>query len=48
MTSFAELTLEGRNLTNDPQYRTEYAADPMSQTYGSTGRVITGGVRLIF
>jgi TonB-dependent receptor len=48
VTSFAELTLEGRNLTNDPQYRTEYAANPLSQTYGSTGRVITGGVRLIF
>ena len=48
VTSFAELTLEGRNLTNDPQYRTEYAANPLSQTYGSTGRVITGGVRLVF
>ena len=48
ITSFAELTLEGRNLTNDPQYRTEYAANPLTQTYGSTGRVFTGGVRVIF
>ncbi len=48
ITKYAELTLEGRNLTNDPQYRTEYAANPLSQTYGSTGQVITAGVRLLF
>lgn len=48
ITNFAELTLEGRNLTNDPQYRTMYAADPVSQTYASTGRVFTAGVRVSF
>ncbi len=48
LTSFARLTLEGRNLTNVPQYRTMYAANPVSQLYGSTGRIITGGMRLTF
>jgi len=48
VTDFLKLTLEGRNLTNDAQYRTEYAANPLSQTYGSTGRIITAGVHLIF
>jgi TonB-dependent receptor len=48
VTDFAKLTLEGRNLTNDPQYRTMYAANPVTQTYASTGRIITGGVRFIF
>ncbi|WP_448663438.1 TonB-dependent receptor domain-containing protein [Sphingomonas sp. CJ20] len=48
VTKFAKLTLEGRNMTNEPQYRTMYAANPVTQTYGSTGRIITGGVRLVF
>jgi len=48
VTNFAKLTLEGRNLTNAPTYSTEYAADPVSQNYQSTGRVITAGVRLVF
>jgi iron complex outermembrane receptor protein len=48
VTSFAKLTIEGRNLTNAPSYSTEYAADPVSQNYQSTGRVITGGLRLVF
>lgn len=48
ITDFAKLTLEGRNLTNDPQYRTMYAANPVTQTYASTGRIFTGGVRVIF
>ena len=43
-----KLTLEGRNLTNTPQYRTMYEANPVSQTYASTGRIITAGVRMIF
>lgn len=48
LTKFARFTIEGRNLTNQPQYRTMYAANPVSQTYGSTGRIITAGVRLSF
>ncbi|WP_240320670.1 TonB-dependent receptor domain-containing protein [Sphingomonas crusticola] len=48
ITDFAKLTLEGRNLTNAPTYSTEYAADPVSQGYQSTGRVITAGIRLVF
>jgi TonB-dependent receptor len=48
LTDFAKLTLEGRNLTNDPQYRTMYSANPVTQTYASTGRIFTGGVRVIF
>ena len=48
VTKFARLTLEGRNLTNAPSYSTEYAAGPVSQNRQSTGRVITGGVRMVF
>lgn len=48
VTKFARFTLEARNLTNQPQYRTMYAANPVSQTYGSTGRIITAGLRLTF
>ena len=48
VTDFAKLTLEGRNLTNDPQYRTMYGANPVTQTYASTGRILTAGVRLVF
>ena len=48
LTKFAKLTLEGRNLTNNPQYRTMYQANPVSQTYASTGRILTAGVRMTF
>ena len=48
VTKFAKLTLEARNLTNDPQYRTMYAANPVTQTYASTGRIVTAGLRLVF
>ncbi|WP_404338248.1 TonB-dependent receptor domain-containing protein [Sphingomonas sp. MMS12-HWE2-04] len=48
VTDFAKLTLEARNLTNDPQYRTMYGANPVTQTYASTGRIVTGGIRVIF
>lgn len=48
VTKFARFTLEARNLTNQPQYRTMYAANPVSQTYGSTGRIVTAGLRLSF
>src|SRR4051812_8991331 len=43
-----KFTLEGRNLTNEPQYRTMYADSPVTQTYQSTGRIITAGVRMTF
>lgn len=48
VTEYAKLTLEGRNLTNATQDRTMYAANPVVQSYGSTGRIITAGVRVIF
>ncbi|MHA6720662.1 TonB-dependent receptor domain-containing protein [Sphingomonas sp. RS6] len=48
VTDFARFTVEGRNLTNQTQYRTMYADNPVSQTYGSTGRIITAGVRMTF
>ena len=48
VTDFAKLSLEGRNMTNTPQYRTMYAANPVSQTYASTGRIITAGLRMSF
>ena len=48
LTDWAKLTIEGRNLTNEPQYRTMYGANPVTQTYGSTGRIVTAGVRLTF
>jgi TonB-dependent receptor len=48
LTKALKLTLEGRNLTNEPQYRTMYEANPVSQTYASTGRIITAGARMIF
>ncbi|MDT8759969.1 TonB-dependent receptor [Sphingomonas psychrotolerans] len=48
VTDFAKLTLEARNLTNDPQYRTMYGASPVTQTYASTGRIVTAGLRLVF
>ncbi len=48
LTDWVRLTLEGRNLTNDPQYRTMYSDNPVTQTYASTGRIITGGLRVTF
>jgi len=48
LTSYAKLSLEGRNMTNTPQYRTMYAANPLSSVYAGTGRIITAGVRLVF
>ena len=48
ITRYAEIRLEGRNLTNAPDYETMYAASPVTQTYASTGRVITAGLRLVF
>lgn len=48
VTKFAKLTLEGRNMTNTPQYRTMYAANPVTQAYASTGRIITAGLRMTF
>ncbi|HYJ83159.1 MAG TPA: TonB-dependent receptor, partial [Allosphingosinicella sp.] len=48
LTDWAKLTLEGRNLTNEPQYRTMYADNPVTQTYASTGRIVTAGMRLTF
>lgn len=48
LTDFAKLTLEGRNLTNRPQYRTMYEANAVSQAYASTGRIVTAGVRMVF
>jgi iron complex outermembrane receptor protein len=48
VTDSIKLTLEGRNLTNEPQYRTMYEDSPVTQTYASTGRIVTAGVRMIF
>ncbi|MGK6356445.1 TonB-dependent receptor domain-containing protein [Sphingomonas sp. DT-207] len=48
VTDYAKLTLEARNLTNERQYRTMYADNPVTQTYASTGRIVTAGLRLSF
>jgi TonB-dependent receptor len=48
LTDWAKLTLEARNLTNEPQFRTMYEGKPVTQTYGSTGRIVTAGVRVTF
>jgi TonB-dependent receptor len=48
LTDEVKLTLEGRNLTNEKQYRTMYEESPVTQNYASTGRIITAGVRVIF
>ncbi|HEY0116171.1 MAG TPA: TonB-dependent receptor, partial [Allosphingosinicella sp.] len=42
------LTLEGRNLTNTPSYRSMYEDNPVTQLYQSTGRVFSIGARLSF
>lgn len=48
LTKALKLTLEGRNLTNEKQYRTMYEANPVTQTYSSTGRIFTAGIRAVF
>lgn len=48
LTREVRLSLEARNLTNTPQYRTMYEANPVTQSYGSTGRIFTAGVRATF
>jgi TonB-dependent receptor len=48
LTDNVKLTLEGRNLTNETQYRTQYEASPTTAVYASTGRIVTAGVRLVF
>lgn len=48
VTEFLRLTLEARNLTNEPTYRTMYEANPVTQLYQSTGRILTVGARLTF
>lgn len=48
VTDFLRLTLEARNLTNEPTHRTMYQANPVTQTYASTGRIFTAGARLTF
>ncbi len=48
VTDRLRLTLEARNLTNQPQYRTMYEANPVTQTYASTGRIVTAGARVVF
>ncbi|HEX4737529.1 MAG TPA: TonB-dependent receptor [Allosphingosinicella sp.] len=48
LTNWMKFTLEGRNLTNQPTYNTMYADSPVTQTYASTGRVVTAGVRFVF
>src|SRR4051812_41287034 len=48
VTDWLKFTLEARNLTNDPTYSTMYADAPVTQTYQSTGRIVTAGVRMSF
>jgi outer membrane receptor protein involved in Fe transport len=48
ITDWVRLTAEARNLTNEPSYRTMYEANPVTQTYQSTGRVFTLGARVTF
>jgi len=48
VTDFLRLSLEARNLTNTPSYRTMYQDNPVTQLYQSTGRVFTVGARLNF
>ncbi len=48
LTKAISLSVEGRNLTNATQYRTMYQANPVSSVYGSTGRIVTFGVRANF
>lgn len=39
------LTLEARNLTNSPDYRTMYQANPVTTNYAGSGRIVSIGVR---
>lgn len=48
LTDWIRLTAEARNITNEPTYRSMYQANPVTQTYQSTGRVVTVGARLTF
>jgi iron complex outermembrane receptor protein len=48
LNEWMKFTLEARNLTNEPTYRTMYSASPVTQTYQSTGRIFTAGVRMTF
>lgn len=48
VTDFLRLSLEARNLTNEPSHRSMYEENPVTQLYQSTGRVITVGARLTF
>jgi iron complex outermembrane receptor protein len=48
VTDWVRLTAEGRNLTNEPTHRSMYEANPVTQTYQSTGRVFTVGARVTF
>lgn len=48
LTPWARLSLEGRNMTNTPQSRSMYAANPLTSLYAGTGRIITAGLRLVF
>jgi TonB-dependent receptor len=48
VTDWVRLTFEARNLLNETQHRTMYQANPVTQTYQSTGRVFTAGARITF
>ena len=48
LTDWIRLTFEARNLLNETTHRTMYQANPVTQTYQSTGRVFTAGARVTF
>ncbi|HEX9932360.1 MAG TPA: TonB-dependent receptor, partial [Allosphingosinicella sp.] len=48
LTDWIRLTFEARNLTNAVTHRSMYEANPVTQTYQSTGRVFTAGARVTF
>ena len=48
LTPWARISLEGRNMTNTPQFRSIYEANPLSSLYAGTGRIITAGLRVVF
>ncbi|WP_294079308.1 TonB-dependent receptor [Sphingomonas sp.] len=48
ITTALSVSLEARNLTNTPQYRTMYEANPVTNSYASTGRIVTIGARAVF
>lgn len=43
-----KISLEARNLTNSADWRTMYAANPLTSQYSASGRVVTLGVRASF